>query len=1613
MNKNILFLIVVCCLLLIGISTIKSESQKVGGTFLGVNSKNIFPKLIENKADLTNGYAIFEFYSPGNFDLNKSLIFDFIKASGNDLDSYKVYVNYTKVSAIKIYKNELVNKTCNKNNITNINNITNLNNITNITNIETFDCSYNKVFDRYQSVVTEDWTTNLNVKKGNYKIKLIGTWKPFLGKQSIDWVPEMRFKKGEIGLTKDLILRKPEWALWSNNWEDCKNLNVTGGDTDLTDFPFYVNVSYDSDMQSDFDDVRFVNTTCDNGGTELSYEIDSKINSNYAGFWVKSNLSTGINEYSMYYYNPSANSVSDPVNTFSYGGSVSKRSLFHFDDNSTVYNSINSSDNWTITGTLWKSTDCPFGNCFNSTYVMYNYTSNPNGEWSSNTAADGSISGWVKNRDSNNAGGFGGRGITGITTSWLFSGNSTYSQLLIYNQVVINSTSNTPSFLDNWNFETITWTSSGTILYINGVRTSNTTTVPEGGGTGGDFLFRTYHTSGNTRNVSLDEVRFDKTDLSQDEIKRMYQNANFSNFVFGAEQIYPILTNLKLNNETSNVNAELGTGINVSLIGRNICVDILHPNYGTDYSCGNTFNFLFNILFFRNNQLNDSSVIKNISWVNGGNNTIYLTGHQYDEIVNLSLNLTGFTSNNTYPTNVKVYINNTLSNDLGLIFNGIMNLNEFNDSSVIKNITINTNPGTFIDYFRIPKNAQVDYGTINLTGHLLSETNYSEFIYDETNDSSIDWNLWENYYITTYGSVTEGTEKLRVIVQRDASENAVYTANIKTRDFPALNDLVNMSIKLTQSCVNDDYGGHAKFYAFGTVIKSCTSNDGVDTSVWTFVKNETIGTNRFDVFNDGVLSQQINATSNVLDFKTEIKLSTSSAGGLVDYYSNDIYYIHYKSNLRPTNATLEVGIVDGIREWNYTGEFSVSEITSNFNTSIMSYLDTCTSDTDGYCTVPLYFSSLFKGKIQVQDINISYSSNLNPITLDSDLISSFLGNSTGFADIPITIESTKNGTLQISDIRYDYAGGNKTYKVLAHTPDYTTNKSLNVTFYYSDWDYNLPKYIDFLEFIPSTQTSKNVSPYGQTANTAFLNITNYNYGGRNMNLFTYINETNSCVDLYLSTNNVKPSSSIWSGLMAYFPFDIDARDIINGNDGVNSGATLVSGDTQSDLLAWFKFDSINDTQDYAGDYNSESNGTTFNYTGAIDGSFEFHGQGESFPVDFVKLNKNLDVNSTNFTVSWRAKMYDSRFSTIFIKSLNTTSGNIEMKPSSNTICFESSTNNVFDICLSSGIDIDDGNFHQYAWVFNSTNTTLYVDGNSASITSASTDTVDFRFRYIGGYGNTYYNYGGVLNGSIDEVRIFNRSLTGSEIKSIYERRKTTQGNAYSFDGNDEIQLNNVINISNNSATIYWWMKVNNDGYYTLFAERVGGWYGMIEICNSTANGQCSVGNAIRWESSPSNGAWIKHFSTGINPHDGSWHNYVLTVNSTNVTLFTDGSTSDIESYVTDNYSLYLNYFGTTSSGSGTNYGDYLDGTLDDVRIYNRSLSSGEVIELYNRTRLKYYDQKFVKNWTMFDFNRPYKFNQKLWLWADYSCSNTNWNWWFPDISFRACSFDTVCSEDLT
>jgi hypothetical protein len=115
-------------------------------------------------------------------------------------------------------------------------------------------------------------------------------------------------------------------AWYNSSWSKRRPITVdnSSNSSSLTDYQVQVTVSYDSDMNSDFSDLRFTDS---DGTTELDYWIEDYTSETSATVWVEvpSISASSTKDIYIYYGNSSASSASNGENTFT--------AFDNFDDN--------------------------------------------------------------------------------------------------------------------------------------------------------------------------------------------------------------------------------------------------------------------------------------------------------------------------------------------------------------------------------------------------------------------------------------------------------------------------------------------------------------------------------------------------------------------------------------------------------------------------------------------------------------------------------------------------------------------------------------------------------------------------------------------------------------------------------------------------------------------------------------------------------------------------------------------------------------------------------------------------------------------------------------------------------------------------------------------------------------------------------------------------------------------------------------------------------------------------------------------------------------------------------------------------------------------------------
>ncbi len=127
----------------------------------------------------------------------------------------------------------------------------------------------------------------------------------------------------EQNISKEFSLSAGEG--WLTGWTYRQNITLHGTSGAGTNYQINITVTYDSEMQSDFDDIRF---TDDDGTTLLDHWRETYTASTTALFWVEVADSLNSNQLIyMYYGNDAVSTVSNGTTTFLFYEDWSSQSL--------------------------------------------------------------------------------------------------------------------------------------------------------------------------------------------------------------------------------------------------------------------------------------------------------------------------------------------------------------------------------------------------------------------------------------------------------------------------------------------------------------------------------------------------------------------------------------------------------------------------------------------------------------------------------------------------------------------------------------------------------------------------------------------------------------------------------------------------------------------------------------------------------------------------------------------------------------------------------------------------------------------------------------------------------------------------------------------------------------------------------------------------------------------------------------------------------------------------------------------------------------------------------------------------------------------------------------
>src|SRR3989344_2132786 len=286
---------------------------------------------------------------------------------------------------------------------------------------------------------------------------------------------------------------------------------------------------------------------------------------------------------------------------------------------------------------------------------------------------------------------------------------------------------------------------------------------------------------------------------------------------------------------------------------------------------------------------------------------------------------------------------------------------------------------------------------------------------------------------------------------------------------------------------------------------------------------------------------------------------------------------------------------------------------------------------------------------------------------------------------------------------------------------------------------------------------------------------------------------------------------------------LNTTDLTTNNTDVNLTANVTSSDADGDSIKhiynWLvngtsiavlnmPFERINGTDvsnawDYSGYGNNgtENGSITWNATAGHDsrGAYDFDGVNDYLNIS---LKNNLNITKTITIAAW-----------IKAKSLKTGGIVAHWKtPEYPFILWMNSAGNISWVVNNSNYVytriVDSDKWYHVAGVYNGTDVAIYMNGSRIAtkpqIGNIATISGDY---LIGGYTNSDGAPDTFFNGTIDDVMIFNRSLSASQIWNLYQNRSdmmsfedTTSGQNWTVDvtpndGNEDgavVRSNQVI-----------------------------------------------------------------------------------------------------------------------------------------------------------------------------------------------------------------------------
>jgi hypothetical protein len=292
--------------------------------------------------------------------------------------------------------------------------------------------------------------------------------------------------------------------------------------------------------------------------------------------------------------------------------------------------------------------------------------------------------------------------------------------------------------------------------------------------------------------------------------------------------------------------------------------------------------------------------------------------------------------------------------------------------------------------------------------------------------------------------------------------------------------------------------------------------------------------------------------------------------------------------------------------------------------------------------------------------------------------------------------------------------------------------------------------------------------------------------------------------------------------------------------------------------------------------------------------------------------------------------------------------------------FRNNSSSTSGVTLTDSTNYCDGNWHHVVSILTATQMKMYIDGNEASSSPSSISGVsDVNNCFIGARNNRG-SLNSPYNGKIDQVRIFNKALSSSEVTTLYGESNTSTNKSTTdiFSDSSGVALYEFEEGAKDTGGVSGYIGAGAafNGSSSLISNTVGATpitsFSMWVKFNSTSQGSyLQVFDNNNYAIFLYNGKLNVQYATGSTnngvawtiTNTTDWFHIAGTFTSSSSTLYID----NVEK--TESMNNWVNAGSVPYIGNRNDLTGYFNGSIDQVRIFNKAISSSEVTTLYQET----------------------------------------------------------------